>query len=517
MSQSMSGRLRPDDLTAAAIVLAFVGAGLLVGYVVAGGEPIPIALTLGLIAGVALLNAIPLVVWIVLVGVLVISGPIFMHFPAIEKAGWLFSLLGFFLTGAAILYPAVSRNRFARPVPSFVVLAVLLFAFGVMSLAYSGGPLGEGVRAIKRYFQFFGLLFVLAVMPFPAALIRRWWGFLVVLALLQLPLAIYQRIVLVPLREGIPRVYATDIIVGTMEGSILGGGSFGVMTMLLLFVLALLLAAHREGLLSTGRMLLAGAIVSAPMALGTATVVVVLVPLAIFAVYADLVRQRPLRFLLGGLFVVPVLLALGWLYFSMQAEAMNQPIDQRIAALIAYNFGDIPYFGTGLNRTNVYPYWFSHQGLGNPLGFLFGHGLGASFGGINESNPGHMDIAHSGMYIGLTAASSLLWDLGVVGFALYIGAMVLAARCASRLVGMAAPGLDRAFGRALYALALMLVVMFFHSNAPIAIPSHEVLFSVCLGLIAWRWRSTEPLSAGARPAAPRRPGAAGGHQFARRR
>ena len=147
MSESMLGRLRPDDYAGAAIVLAFVAAGLLIGLVVANGQPIPIALTLGLIAGIALLNAIPFVIWIVVTGVLLISGPLFMHVPAIDKAGWLFSLLGFFLSGAAILYPAVSRSRFARPVPPFVTMAALLFAFGLLSLLYSGGPLGEGVRA----------------------------------------------------------------------------------------------------------------------------------------------------------------------------------------------------------------------------------------------------------------------------------------------------------------------------------------------------------------------------------
>lgn len=217
--------LRHDALAGSLIVAAFVVAALFIGFVIATGRPIPIMLAVGAIVGVALLNALPLVIWIVLVGVLLVSGPVTMFVPALEKAGWLFSLLGFYLTGAAILYAAVGRERFARPPPAFVIIAVLFFVTGLLSIAHSDGPLMEGIRAIKRYYQYFGLLFVLAVVPFAAATVRRWWGFLVLLACLQFPMALYQRVVLVPAREGMPNVEAIDIIVGTLEGSLKGAAA----------------------------------------------------------------------------------------------------------------------------------------------------------------------------------------------------------------------------------------------------------------------------------------------------
>ncbi|MBW7926344.1 MAG: hypothetical protein H3C59_16675, partial [Burkholderiaceae bacterium] len=92
--EARSWGLRSDSLTGAAIVAAFAAAGLLAGYVIASGQPIPIALVFGAIVGVALLNALPLVVWIVLVGTLLVSGPVIMFVPELEKAAWLFSVLG---------------------------------------------------------------------------------------------------------------------------------------------------------------------------------------------------------------------------------------------------------------------------------------------------------------------------------------------------------------------------------------------------------------------------------------
>jgi len=494
MSFWLSARLalsRPDTFVVATIMAAFATAGVLAGYVIASGKPTAIALTLGAIAGVALLNALPLVVWIILAGVLLLSGPVVMFVPELDKATWLFSLLGFFLTGAAILYSAVGRERFNRPLPAFVVMAALFFVFGFLSLLYSGGPLAEGVRAGKRYFQFFGLLFILAAVPFPPALVKRWWGFLVALGAIQLPFALYQRIFLVPIREGMPGVVPIDIVVGTMEGSIVGGGSSSVMAMFLVCILAFLLSAYRDGILPTRRFLLLALVVSTPLALGAVTVVIILLPLALFVVYLDLIRRRPIRFLMGVALLLPILAFSTLAYVALNLQP-GETVATVVESVIEYNFGDVGYYGGySLNRTSVYVHWLEQQRMSDPVSFFFGHGLGSSFGGVNEPNPGHMDQAHPWMFIGLTAASSVLWDLGIVGLLLFIGLHVSAARCAFKLAAQANPGFDRAFCRTLSAMALMLLAMVLFSSGPILLPSHEVLMAVSLGLIAWRWRSLD--------------------------
>lgn len=479
---------RRDTSAVAAIITAFAAAGLLAGYVIASGRPVPIALVLGVILSVALLNALPLVLWIILVGVLLISGPVTMFVPTVEKITWLFSILGFFLVGASMLYPAMGRHRHARPLPPFVVIAVLFLVLGLLSLMYSGGPLSEGIRAGKRYFQFFGIVFILAVVPFSPRLVRRWWLFLLALAAIQLPFALYQRVFLVPAREGIPGLIPIDIVVGTMEGSLRGGGNSSVLVLLLVIALAFILALHREKIVSTKRLLLLALLFVAPMALGEVNLLLVLMPLMLAAVYVDLVRRRAIRFLFGAALAVPLILALGMAYLMIDAQP-GQTLASTVEGLIAYNFGEKGYFGMGLNRSNVYTYWIRQHGLSDPVALLFGHGLGSSFGGLLEPDPGHMDRAHSRMFIGLTAASSVLWDLGLVGLLLLLAMYVSAFRHASRLVRQAQPGYDRAFSRTLYSTIPVLVVMLIYSNGAISAPSQEVLTALVFGLIAWRWRS----------------------------
>ena len=65
------------------VTLGFLGAGALVGLVVATGNLVLIALVIGAVAGLVLLNALPLAVWLILAGVLLVSGPVAYFVPAL--------------------------------------------------------------------------------------------------------------------------------------------------------------------------------------------------------------------------------------------------------------------------------------------------------------------------------------------------------------------------------------------------------------------------------------------------
>lgn len=488
---------RPGALSNLAIIGAFVVAALLVGAVVGFGQPVLIVLLLGAVGGVALLNALPAVIWIILIGVLLISGPVTMFVPALEKGGWLFSVLGFYLIAAAILYATVGRERFEHSAPAFVSLSILFLIYGLVSIAYSDDSLMAGVKAGKRYFQFYGLLLALAVIPLSSRHIRRWWHFLVLLACLQLPLALYQRVALAPMREGMPRVDPLDIVVGTLEGSLTGGGSNGPLALFLIAMLVFLLCAWRDRVMPRQRILLLAALTTIPLVLGEVMLIVILIPLALLAAYIDLVRRNPLRFFAALMLATIFLAGLGWAFLMLNAEP-GESVSSIIDSNIAYNFGQTGYYGgVSLNRTSVYPYWFTHQNLADPVSFVFGHGLGSSFGGINADEVGHMDLAHPGMFIGLTTLASILWDLGVLGAVLICAMHISVIRCAMRLARDAEPGFDRAFCRTLLALALMTAVMLLYSDAPIAVPSQEVFAALTFGLIAWRWRRGEPIRSSA--------------------
>ena len=252
-----------------AVVLAFTTLAALGGLVVASGNLVLTGLALGAVLGVLLLNAPAFAVWVVLIGTLLVSGPLVMHWPQFARLSWLLSTLGFFLFAVAIVQAAGRQAMGRRPMPGFMVIGLVFMVYAMASMAFSRGPLDEGVGAFKRQFQYWGLMFAMAAVPFTTQQVRRWVGFVVVLAVLQLPLSIYQRIVLMPRRLNMPNeVVPVDIVTGTLEGSMTGGASNNVMVLLLITVMVGLMAARRDRALRPRVFWPLLAVVSAPLALG---------------------------------------------------------------------------------------------------------------------------------------------------------------------------------------------------------------------------------------------------------
>jgi hypothetical protein len=358
-------------------------------------------------------------------------------------------------------------------------------------LAMSELDIGESFSAVKRYFQYWGLMFVLAAVAFSPRLVRRWLVFMLLLGLAQLPLAIYQRIVLMPRRLNMPdSVVPVDIIAGTFEGSITGGANSNVMAFFLTAVIAGLLCAYRESMIRRSTTWLLLALVAAPLALGETKLVVVLLPAALLVVYADLIRKRPFAFAAGSLAALVAIGALGYSYIVLHStDGREMTFEQRLDENMEYNVGTRGYYGgASLNRGNVVQFWWHEHGAKDPAGTVFGHGLGSSFGPMGSEQRGHMDRKYPGYAIGLISLSALLWDVGLLGTGLYLMMFLAAFVAAGRLTARASPGLDRAMCRTLQAVVVMMPAMLLALDLHLMAPSLQVLTAFTLGLIAWRWR-----------------------------
>lgn len=483
---------------ATAFVLAlFVMVAAAGGLVVASGNLVLTGLAVGAILGLLMLNAPAAAVWVVLIGTLAVSGPLLMHQPQLTKLSWLLSMLGFFLLAVAVVHEGAQRKPGRRPAPAFIVLAACYLLYAVASIAFGGGTLAEGVGAFKRQFQYWGLMFALAAVAFTPAHLRAWWAFLLVLATLQLPLAIYQRIVLMPRRLNMPNeVVPVDIVTGTLEGSMTGGASNNVMVLLLVAALCALLAAHRESIIPRRFFWPLLAVVAAPLALGETKMALILLPLGLWVVHADLVARRPVLFAGGALVTTAVVGALFYTYVALQAEEGRSGMSfrQRLEENIDYNVGRRGYYGgASLNRGNVLPFWWDRHGLRDPAGTVFGHGLGAAHGARGSDRLGHMDRRYPGHSIGLTAVAAQLWEVGVLGTGLFAAMLLAAWRAAGQLVARARPGVDRVMCRTLRALTAMLVPMWLLMDLMLMVASLQVVLGFTLGALAWRWRLPQRL------------------------
>ena len=478
----------------AAVASLFVLVAVLGGVVIGSGNFVLTALVLATLVGGLLLGSTGIVVWAIIIGTLALSGPLIMHLPELRQLPWLFSMLGLLLAGASTLYIGSGAKLRRNDAPPHVAMAVAFVVYVIATSFIGEGALDEKISAMKRWFQFWGLLLIFATMPFTVKQVRRWVWALLAIALIQLPFALYQRIELVPLRLNMPdRVVPIDIVTGTLEAELWGAGNNNTMAYFLVVAAVGLIVAYRDGALRLSRCLLGLALVGIPLGLGETKMVLLFLPVAFLVAFGDLVRKQPVKFAFASAFAAGVIALFGFIYVAFQdSDGRSISIESRIIENLEYNIGDKGHHGGGsLNRSNVVPFWWRQHGLQDPIRTTLGHGIGASFS--SNSDPGVIDRQYSGYSVGLTGLSTLLWDVGILGAAMYIGILCVAGIAGVSLMRRSRPGLDHAFCSALTASVFLQVLLVLVADLMFQAPSTQVLLMLTLGMIAWRWRSTEPV------------------------
>jgi hypothetical protein len=485
--------IRQDRLISAGLITVFLFVAIASGAVIASENIVLMALLCGAVLSVVLLNTPAIAVWIVLVGTLVITGPLVFYLRQLDRLPWIWSVLGIFLLMASFLHGGLLRRGTTRgPVPAFVIVGVVFVVYTVASMAWATVPLSISGAGARRTVQYWGLFFALALIAFPNRTVGLWIVFFIVLGLCQLPYALYQRFVVHPTLE---HNYVFDSIAGTLEVAWNGfGGASGVLAFMQIFLIAAMFAAWRERLIGRTALILSVIALLIPMAVGETNVLFIWMPLAMSAIFIDLIRKRPMAFLGGAAGFGTLIVAFGMVYLVTQQAlpsggqgGRTQTLEERIRDVYEYNAGSRGYANaTDLNRTSVIPHWIRNNGLNNPVQATFGHGIGASFG--NADSPSLLRAKFGYRSIDLITVSALLWDLGLVGTTLYLATIGLALLTAYRLSQTARPGIDRALARALFAGMVLLFSLGFYNNALVTTASQQVIAMMILGLTAWMAR-----------------------------
>ncbi|MDP2223539.1 hypothetical protein, partial [Nitrosomonas sp.] len=390
---------------------------------------------------------------------------------------WGVSLLGFFLMLIAFFGVATSPNRL-KGTPVFIWVALGFLVYALLNSFIQWHSPGEFLVGFKRYFQVWGLLFALCWLAFDEQSIHRWRVLFLITGLLQLPFALYELIVFVPPLRSTWGVAAVDVVAGTFGASMDGGGASGEMALFLIITLAFLLTWRMEKLLSVAHLVLLIPFLLAPLILGETKSVVIMLPLMFFMLYRHEMFVRFHYWLMGFVVVVFLSVAVGYYYLSLS----DRSIDKQLEDTIDYNVKDRGYGKAYLNRTTVITFWVKQQGAHAPVSLMFGNGLGSSNSG------GHIAKRYPGSGIGLTAASTLLWEMGLFGFGLFIAILVFAWRCALRLQRESTVPLVRADARAIQASLALFVFLVFYRVSLLELPSIQIVFAAILGYLAWLYR-----------------------------
>jgi hypothetical protein len=174
---------------------------------------------------------------------------------------------------------------------------------------------------------------------------------------------------------------------------------------------------------------------------------------------------------------------MGYVYVS----ASKMSMDELIADTLRYNVYETGYGSNLLNRTTVLTFWANQQGAHDPVSLVFGNGLGSS-----HQNPagqgGHVESRYPYYGIGLTGASTLLWETGVFGCGLLIATFSSAWFAAGRLYRESLNPVVRADANAIQVALSLFAFHLFYNPGLLEVLSFQIVFAAVLGYLAWLYR-----------------------------
>ncbi|MGZ5026508.1 MAG: hypothetical protein ACXWFI_08065 [Methylobacter sp.] len=457
---------------------------ILFGLISTTANYLVISLAVAVFLGAFLLTRPEWIVWTVLSMGLLVVGIVPLYFVELaSKAGWAVSVLCFLLIPLAF-FKVATVPAMRKTTPAFIWFLLAFFVYATLNSLAQWHSAEEFVGGFKRYFQMWGLLFALSWMPFDDRTIRLWQSFFLTVALIQLPFAAYELVSFVPMREGMvgsfPDMVPIDVVAGTFGASVYGGGSSGEMSTFLIIVLAFLLARKMQKMLPIGRLVLLSPWVLAPLFLGETKVVVIMLPLMFLVIYRRQLLAKPHYGLLALIIGIFLTIGMGYAYLSV----MHTSLDKLLAETLRYNLYEKGYGANYLNRTTVLTFWANHQGAHDPVSFLFGNGLGSS----HQQTGGHVDTRYLRYGIGLTAASTLLWDMGIFGCGLLIASFMTAWRAAGRLYRESDELVVRSDAAAIQAALSLFAFHLFYNLDLLENVTFQIVFASVLGYLAWLYR-----------------------------
>ena len=449
---------------------------VLFGMIAITNNPILIGLAVGMILGLFLLASPKISIWLVVV--LGLGTPALLDMTGLSRMLWAIAMLAILLWVPGLMHLFSLNPQHKKITPLYIWIAILFAVFALASTALQLHSFSELFGGFKRYFQGFGLMLVLATMPWARADFDRWLKVLLAIALLQLPFAVFERFLLVPLRGGIEMLggQATDVVAGTMGANLKGGSPNSIMVFFVLMAFACVIARWKEKLIPTGRACLLSAILLLPLALGETKVVIVLLPMIAILLLMKDIQREPSKFIpiLFLLFVLTFALAYLYVYVMLDSTFIDA-----VEGILRYNIQDVGYGNLLLNRTTVLTFWAGLHDWSNPITFLFGHGLGSSYGAGFDA--GHMAQLYPKYGINLTTISTLLWDLGMVGLVLYVSILAVAWLQIGRIERQTTDPQMRADSLSIRVGIALCVVFLMYSDSQINLIVHEIIIAIMLG------------------------------------
>lgn len=477
------------------VLTALLAVGL--GFIASTGNVVAVVAAVGLVVGLLIVSSPLYVLWSVLIGGLIVSGLAMLYAPQLQLVRWAVAGASALLIAMAMLDRIAAPGQRAGDTVSPVawLIAALFVVVTVSGLANGQGAM-QLVVGLKSYFQVAGLFFALILIPWPRKMIDALPKAMLYTAFLQLPFALHQLVVLVPMRTGYgDGVVPYDVIAGTFGASKFGGGANAVLSAFLLMVVAVLLALWNNRALSLNKLLLLAGPLLAPIFFNESKVSVLYLLIIVLIIFKNEIVLRPGRALMSGGLAALLLAGLMVAYSAFYADESSGAGDL-ISGTIDQNFSaETGHGGFYLNRWTAVTFWFKEHSVTNPVPMLLGHGPRSSREGGSGLDAG-VTLAsrrYPGMGIGLTGASALLWETGLLGTALVAGMFWTAYRTAGRLRERYQPyPYEAGLFSGLQAGVAILMLSMFHKSFFVFDIGYQTILMLLFGFLAWHLDHAPP-------------------------
>ncbi|CRI63002.1 membrane hypothetical protein [Thiocapsa sp. KS1] len=454
-------------------------------FVAKMSAPVIGAAALGaLVASALFLHPIALL-WIVTILTLVVVGLAKYFIAGVGGVQWISYGLGALLYLPALAALAGGQALFRHRSASTWVLFWLAVFLMTVVVSWSFYPPSPGIllASLKAWAFFGGVWLFLAFYPVSLGSLKSWlYGWLGI-AFLQPLVVLYQWFIIGGNHRAAGGGMSGDWITGTFGGGIGQGGLAPVLALFLMLIALLLLSAWRQSLINTKRLGFLMAIILLPVAFMEEKVVFLYVPLAVLVLFRDYAYRRPLAFALTAGLVAIALTGLFTVYQAIHWEDRGEDAKDMFAYSFQVESNREEYTGH-LTRPGAVVYWARHNFNGGVVETLFGYGLGSAR--TAGQSIGWMALQKDPMTIDRTGLSLLLWEVGLIGTAAFLGLLISGMLMASRLMaGEIFTGFEKALAQALVpSFSLFSVAVLYRNDIPYAGNMMFLLMSA-FGLLFW--------------------------------
>jgi len=367
----------------------------------------------------------------------------------------------------------------------FAALYLLILVVGTLVAL---PPLPQLIVATKNYLFLWGLLLALLWSDWRPESSTRFWTIVVVVACLQGPIALYQRFFVAAKRGD---AAAWDAVVGTLGGNPESGGHSAAMALLCCLAIAVLLLRMRDRRIGAVSGWLLVLVCMVPIAAAEVKASFIWLAVVFVFFFMRQVVREPVRATVILLVGFSLLVGIGWIYKSTFYErSSSRTFSEIYDQQIKYAFDPNEYRADSkrLGRvTSVVDWWRKHDVAEDPVRMLIGHGAGAS---RSSSSLGAGELARRlVIQVDVTGASTLLWDLGLLGALAFVGFLLSSALAAFRVSRNAS--LSAAWRESTYLSSVLLVMLtlgLFYNRDAIDHPAIQMLafFAVAQVVLARR-------------------------------